>query len=274
MSLPTFALHILLPSADIAVALIARDSLETPATGEVILGSGAFGTVRLMLLRGQNIPVAVKQVRPEDRELMIREARAMTLLSSHPSFPTFHGLLADGQERALVIEFVGDQSTGESLTLHDSLSGPRRLTLAPSTWSSIALDMVDGMKYMHDQGLLHNDFKDDNVLVRYAGGTWHACIIDVGLCTLEAYPRVRNLTEEQKERFRRFHAHIAPELVEDGAPETQLSDVFQLGLVLQFVGQNGGVPELVRLGDWCGRRDPQRRPSAAVLRLIITGLTH
>ena len=103
-----------------------------------------------------------------------------------------------------------------------------------------------------------------------AGGTWHACIIDVGLCTLAAYPRVCNLTEEQEERFYWFHSHIAMELVEVGALETQLSDIFQLGMVLQ----NRGEPELVRSGDWCGRRDPQCRPSTTVLRLMITSLTH
>ena len=85
-----------------------------------------------------------------------------------------------------------------------------------------------------------------------------------GLCILAAYPRVCILTEEQKERFHWFHSHIAPELVEDGALKTKLIDVFQLGLVLRLIGQNRGVPELVRLGDWCGRRDPQRRPSTAV----------
>ena len=72
----------------------------------------------------------------------------------------------------------------------------------------------------------------------------------VGLCILAANSRVRILTEEQKERFHWFHSHIAMELVEDGASVTELSDVFQLGLVLWLPGQNRGVPEQVRLGDW------------------------
>ena len=74
----------------------------------------------------------------------------------------------------------------------------------------------------------------------------------VGLCILAANSRVRILTEEQKERFHWFHSHITLELVEVGALETQLSDIFQQGMVLQ----NRGEPELVRSGDWCGNMDP------------------
>ena len=194
----------------------------------------------------------------------------MGLLSGHPSFPFFFGLVDNGHHRGLVMEFIGNSLTGRSLTLTDALEGARRLHLAPSSWCRIAVDVLEGLRFMHDRGLLHNDLKPDNILVRNVGGSWRACIIDVGLCTLESHPRVHQLTPVQKARWRRYHMHIAPELVE-GAPQTRLSDVFQLGLVLHFIGWWGGVPGLVGLGHWCMNRDPSKRPSTAVVRFMLAG---
>ncbi|XP_038051547.1 probable serine/threonine-protein kinase DDB_G0281745 isoform X2 [Patiria miniata] len=270
LSLPSLALQALLPPLDTAVRTVDPYDLELPPCGQVILGSGAFGTVRLEIMNGT--AVAVKYVGVADRFPAEREARAMSLLSGHPSFPILHGIVADSQKRGLVMEFIGDHHTLKSLTLNFALEGSHRLKLAPQAWSTVALDVLDGLRCMHDSGLLHNDLKTDNILLRNVRGTWRACIIDVGLCTLAIHPRVYHMTEAQKAQCRQYHAHLAPELVEDAAPQTQLSDIFQLGLVLHSIGHWCGVPVLARLGEWCVKRDPQQRPSTAVIRLILMGI--
>ena len=271
LSEATLAMEVFLPPFASVVTRIDPNDLKLP--GRLItLGSGAFGTVYLKVFNGTLVAVKYIGGPVDDRLPVLREARAMGLLSGHPSFPFFFGLVDEGQHRGLVMEFIGNSVTGRSLTLTDALEGPRPLHLAPSSWCRIALDVLDGLRFMHDKGLLHNDLKTENILVRNVGGSWRACIIDVGLCTLESHPRVCHLTPAQKARCRRYHVHIAPELVEDAAPQTRLSDVFQLGLVLHSIGSWGGVPNLVGLGSWCMRRDPGKRPSTAVLRLMLAGI--
>ena len=233
------------------------------------MGQGCYGVVTLQVLQGQQRPVAVKSVGAVNRRALDREVLAMARLSGHPSFPHFHGLVRKGAERCLVMEFVGDPATGTSLTLADALYGPRRLSLTPQEWWAVGLGLLDAMQYMHDHaGVLHNDLKADNILMVRAGGVWRGCIIDVGLCSAKSHPRAVQLTDQEKAWSRVHQTHLAPELLE-GQPQSRLSDVFQLGLVLHFIGQYGAVPGLVSYGLWGAGEDPKSRPSLAVLRLAV-----
>ena len=225
--------------------------------------------VTLQVLQGHQRPVAVKKVGAGNRRALNNEVLAMAWLSGHPSFPEFYGVVRDGAGFSMVMEFVGDPATGTSLTLTDALDGPSRLALAPVDWWKVAVGLVDGMSHMHEQaGLLHNDLKSDNILMARVGGVWSACIIDVGLCSAKSHPRAVQLTDREKAWSRVHQTHLAPELLE-GQPQSRLSDVFQLGLVLHFIGQYGAVPGLVSYGLWGAREDPKSRPSLAVLRLAV-----
>ena len=266
LSFPTLALNQYLPAVH-TVTSIQPAQLQTPPIGEVCLGRGAYGQVYLKYLN--NRPVAVKYCATSGTEALEREARSMSLLSSHRSFPTLHGLMVDGGQTAVVMDFIGNATMGLCMTLSRALRSQRPLTLSSTAWLRIALNLVYGLEYMHSKCLLHNDIKTDNLLMQYDAGVWHAFIIDVGLCTLTSHPRTRYLTEAQRDRYRQVHVHIAPELVEDGEPESKMSDIFQLGRVLYSIGQLGGVPDLMHLGSWCTTRNPRHRPSIGVLRQFI-----
>ena len=141
------------------------------------MGQGCFGVVTRQTLQGHQHPVAVKCVGSGNRKAVNSEALAMAWLSSHPSFPVFHGIVRNGPEFSLVMEFVGNPATGDaSLTLGAALHGPNRLAqLGPTDWCFVALRLVDGMQYMHDKaGLLHNDLKLDNILMACAGASGRA----------------------------------------------------------------------------------------------------
>ena len=254
------------------VQFIPPGALGQPASGPVVLGQGCFGVVTLQVLQGHQRPVAVKKVGAGNRRALNNEVLAMAWLSGHPSFPEFHGVVRDGAGFSMVMEFVGDPATGTSLTLSDALDGPSRLALAPVDWWKVAVGLVDGMNHMHEQaGLLHNDLKSDNILMARVGGVWSACIIDVGLCSPKCHPKTRHPTASEKAWSQLHQTHLAPELLE-GQPQSRLSDVFQLGLVLHLIGHYGGVPGLVQHGLWGASKDPKSRPSLAVLRLAVEAL--
>ena len=260
------ALHRTLPAVGTIPALT-NAQLETPPRGEVILGRGAYGEVKLKYIN--QTPAAVKYVGFEDREAVLLEARAMAALSTHDSFPTLYGTLVSGKEHALVMQFLGDPGTGECLTLAGAVTGPRCLTLLSADWVTLAINIVDGLKFMHDKNLLHNDIKGDNILVNHEGGFWRAYIIDVGLCSLVGHPRRHVLDVAGKAKFRQFHGHIAPELVEFGLPESTFSDIFQVGKVFSRMSKYLGMAELKKVADWCEQEDPKLRPSTAVLHFYM-----
>ena len=255
------------------VPLIPPQSLSHPASGPVVLGQGCFGVVTLQALQGHQRPVAVKCVGAGNRKAVNNEVLAMAWLSGHPSFPVFYGIVRNGPEFSLVMEFVGNPATGTtSLTLGAALYGPTSLALGPSDWCLVALRLVEGLQFMHDKaGLLHNDLKLDNILMACAGGVWRGCIIDVGLSSAKSHPKTRHLTSQEKDWSRVHQTHLAPELLE-GQPQSRLSDVFQVGLVLHSIGQYGGVPGLVKHGLWASSSDPKSRPSMAELRQSVASL--
>ncbi len=136
-------------------------------------------------------------------------------------------------------------------------------------------NMVDGIQHMHSEGLLHNDIKMDNILMSYdtQKHLWRAYVIDVGVATTTNVPRNYVLTSKEKERYRKFHAHIAPEMVDNGEPQSTQSDIFQLGYVLHSIGQFGAVHFLEQLGENCKSRDPAQRPEITHIRYCIQNNT-
>ena len=100
-----------LPPFASVVTRIDPNDLKLP--GRLItLGSGAFGTVYLKVFNGTLVAVKYIGGPVDDRLPVLREARAMGLLSGHPSFPFFFGLVDNGHYRGLVMEFIGNFLTG------------------------------------------------------------------------------------------------------------------------------------------------------------------
>ncbi|XP_071794804.1 uncharacterized protein [Asterias amurensis] len=253
----------------INIPSIEQSDLQHPPQGQVVLGQGAHGGVLLMLYNNEH--VAVKCVPTGDKDTVDREVRILSVLSEHDSFPNVHGTIEAGQFRAVAMQFIGDEASARCLTLGEALTGSRSLTLDPADWRSIAMNVVDGIKHMHSEGLLHNDIKMDNILMSYDTPThrWRAYVIDVGVATTTNAPRNYVLTSEEKKKYRRFHGHIAPEMVDNAEHQSIQSDIFQLGYVLHSIGQFGAVPFLEQLGDKCKSRDPSERPEMTHVRYCI-----
>ena len=62
---------------------------------------------------------------------------------------------------------------------------------------------------MHMNGLLHNDIKTNNVLMKNIDTP---ILVDVGKVTSRYYPEVYKLTESQKLRYNRKYPYLAFEL--------------------------------------------------------------
>ena len=95
------------------------------------------------------------------------------------------------------------------------------------------------MAAAHAVGVLHRDFKSDNVLLRTTpSGGLHAVIMDFGLA---------RVLGDQAHRFTERHelvgsaAYMAPEQLEEGAELTEATDVYAFGVVL-FEMLTGRLP--------------------------------
>lgn len=138
------------------------------------LGRGGMGEVFLAWDERLERRVAIKRIRRdsdlslEQRERFRREARMAARLS-HSAIVQIHDLVTEGDEDAIVMEYV------EGRTLAQRLAG-ERLTAAEAL--RLALEIATGLAAAHEAGLIHRDLKSANVIVT---GSGHVKILDFGL---------------------------------------------------------------------------------------------
>lgn len=142
---------------------------------ETRLGGGGMGTVwraRDLVLHRL---VAVKEVRPPDRDLaeydpdgarqlrerVLREARALARID-HPNVVTIHHIVDGGEGTYpwLVMELVSGGSLADRLA-----QGP----MAPTEATRIGRQVLAALTAAHDAGIQHRDVKPANVLMRPDG---------------------------------------------------------------------------------------------------------
>jgi tetratricopeptide (TPR) repeat protein len=118
-------------------------------------------------------PIALKLIRPElanqdMQSRLAREARALARLS-HPNVVAVHDVGTFQGQVFVAMELVA----GETLTGWAERK-PRRVREI----LSVLRQAGDGLHAAHQAGLVHRDFKPDNILIDEAGRTW---VTDFGL---------------------------------------------------------------------------------------------
>ena len=147
-----------------------------------VLGVGSFGDVYCGRYEKQNDLVTVKLLR-ENREikrLFLKEARLLHRIKDHKNIASFLAFCAEPY--AIMMEHVVFDFSifGVDKKVH-SLSDLLRFvddrldfSYLKNFQSKIARDILDGLSYLHENGVVHRDLKHDNVLVsnqHYVGET-------------------------------------------------------------------------------------------------------
>jgi len=142
------------------------------------LGGGGMGVVYAAHDPELNRKIAIKLMLPpvlsnpasasEGRARLLREAQAMARLS-HPNVIAVHDVGTFGEQVFIAMEYV------EGTTLGEWLSAKKR------SWREIVSTFAQagrGLAAAHEAGIVHRDFKPDNVLV---GNDGRVRVLDFGL---------------------------------------------------------------------------------------------
>ena len=222
---------------------------------ERILGAGAFGKVKLAFFTKLDIPVAVKVDRI-GQFIAMSEARIMARLAGHKCFPDVFGVL----DNMLVMEFIsyGDGPQANSLSMKDALNS--RL-FSESQWLQLCWSLGDALRFMHHCNLLHNDIKEDNILIKSLGSSFHPVICDFGKATHKLNPVIYNLDETKRVQYNSKYRHIAYELRNvKGSSQSEATDIYSLGRVFKYVGHRQGINCLLNIGLEMMCKNVDRRP--------------
>ncbi|MFJ4201143.1 protein kinase [Streptomyces sviceus] len=260
---------------------------------EARLGGGGMGTVwraRDLVLHRM---VAVKEVRPPDRDLaeydpdsarmlrerVLREARALARID-HPNVVTVHHIVDGGEGTYpwIVMELVNGGSLADRLA-----QGP----MPPAEAARIGRGVLAGLGAAHDAGIQHRDVKPANVLLRSDG---RPVLTDFGIAAIR---ETTSLTATGS--IIGTPDFMAPERI-SGHEGGSASDLWSLAMMLYTAVEghhplrrgstlatlaavlNEEVPPPVRagaLGDVLMSvlvRDPAARPSSAVLDRLLAGI--
>lgn len=124
------------------------------------IGRGQFGSVYRSLNLSTGQMVAIKRIRlsgvkeKEVRDVM-REVEVLQRLS-HPGIVKYEGMSRDDQFLNIVLEFVENGSLGQTLKAFGKFN--ERLV------ASYVAKILEGLHYLHSQGVVHCDLKAANIL--------------------------------------------------------------------------------------------------------------
>ncbi len=182
-----------------------------------VLGRGGMGEVYRAFDLKLRVDVALKSVRPElsssekARELLRQEVRSAREVLSPNVCRIFDLVVEEGRE-LVSMEYIDGMTLAERLQER----GPLELREA----REVAAQFLAGLEAIHEAGLVHRDFKPENVMLTRAG---RVVVMDFGLAKAR--------TEAKSGTIAGTPAYMSPEQSR-GEPVDARADVYSAGVVL------------------------------------------
>lgn len=202
------------------------------------LDSGGFGKVSLCFHRTHGF-VILKKVytgpnRAEYNEALLEEGKMMHRLR-HDRVVKLLGIIIEEGNYSLVMEYMEQGNLMHVLKTKESVP--------LSVKGRIIVEIIEGMHYLHDEGVIHKDLKPENILV---DRDFHIKIADLGVASFKTWSK---LTKEEHNKQREASSitkknggtlyYMAPEHLTDiNAKPTEKSDVYSFGIVLWAIFAN------------------------------------
>ena len=183
-----------------------------------LIGEGAMGAVwrayDSVIRRYVALKLLSRAGRTADaRERLLREARAAGALQ-HPNIVTIYDLgEADGQ-LFIAMELIDGRDLSTLIALSEPLALERKLDLV--------IDVLQGLSYAHERGVIHRDIKPSNVRIASDGSVK---IMDFGIA------RQQSADVTGSGAIVGTPTYMAPEQITNGAI-TPATDVFAVGCLL------------------------------------------
>lgn len=210
---------------------------------DVFVGRGCFAVVKLQLFRG--IKVAVKEVLPRTVLADVHHEASILMQLSHPYVPYLFGVCTQQQPYKIVMQFEGIADNTTTLTLNDAVLN--KLITGETAWLTLCAKLMEALRYLHEEvSILHNDIKTNNIIISEKRVQTQRnstsdevpvqiVLIDFGKATtIQEGKRYHLSWTEQAEHTRRY-PHLAPELIEGITKQTQRTDMFSAGRILQHI---------------------------------------
>src|SRR5947207_9773694 len=183
-----------------------------------LIGEGAMGTVwrayDAVLRRYVALKLLSRAGRtPEARDRFLREARAAAALQ-HPSIVTIYDLGESDEKLYIAMELIDGRDLSSLIALREPLALERKL--------DVVIEVLQGLSYAHDRGVIHRDIKPSNIRLASDGAVK---IMDFGIA------RLQSADVTGSGAIVGTPTYMAPEQITNGAI-TPATDLFAVGCLL------------------------------------------
>src|SRR6266699_6142600 len=183
-----------------------------------LIGEGAMGVVwkayDSVIRRYVALKLLSRAGRPTDaQERFMREARAAGALQ-HPNIVTIYDLGESDDQLFIAMELVDGRDLSSLIALSEPLALERKL--------DIVIEVLQGLSYAHERGVIHRDIKPSNVRIASDGSVK---IMDFGIA------RLQSADVTGSGAIVGTPTYMAPEQITNGAI-TPATDVFAVGCLL------------------------------------------
>ncbi|XP_059474229.1 death-associated protein kinase 1-like isoform X2 [Neocloeon triangulifer] len=181
------------------------------------IGNGQSAVVRVAVEKSTGRTFAAKVVRRR-RKGAGDERREAAVLASlrHPNVVGLHETFQQAQNFVLILELVAGSELEEVLAARGGGKLPETQSI------DVVRQVLNGLHYMHSQGIAHLDLKPENVMVSGQDPPWLVKLIDFGLSR-----EVSGGTERALQGTPEF---LAPEAV-NFEPLSLATDIWAVGVI-------------------------------------------
>ena len=186
------------------------------------IGHGSFGTVSVCKFRGNTIAVKTYIDRNFSTSKINREALTLLNIKSHSSIPALYGICIE--KRMLLMQFCGYHD--RSITIWKLIKNGSKIDY--NEWNIFFREIFGAIRHIHSSGYLHNDIKEDNVLI-YKNDN------NIRVPSLTDFSESCLITKSKKVKYRTFHKHIPAAVLKGDEAHSVHSDIYSFVILMKTV---------------------------------------
>lgn len=259
------------------------------------VGGGTFGSVYVAINLDSTQLMAVKEIRLQDPKMIptvvaqIRDEMSVLQVLDHPNVVQYFGIEPHRDKVYIFMEYCSGGSLG-ALLEHGRIEDETVIQV-------YALQLVEGLAYLHEASVVHRDIKPDNILLDHNGVIKFVDFGAAKVIAKQGKTVVADGPNGQRNSMTGTPMYMSPEVIKGGKPAHSrlgAEDVWSLGCVISEMA-TGSRPWANMDNEWaimyniaqghspqmptteqcsnigldflrrCFERDPTRRASAAEL---------